>query len=59
MLLLLSDWMIFRAVRVVGESVSVSFAMSTAAGILLASNTGTMTVFEHGFDDTRTPCVRL
>ena len=59
MLLLLSDWMIFCAVRVVGESVSVSFTMFTGAGILLASNTGTMTFFEHGFDDTRTPCVRL
>ena len=58
MLLLLSDWMTFCAVRVVGESVSVSFTMFTGAG-LSASNRGTMTVFEHGFDDTRTSCVKL
>ena len=53
---LLTDWITFCATRVVRESISVSFTMFTGARILLASDTGTKTASEDGFDDTRTPC---
>ena len=51
----LTDRITFCTTRVVRESISVSFTMLTSARILLASDTGTMTASEDGFDDTRTP----
>ena len=52
----LTDRITFCATRVVRESIPFSFTMFTGARILLASDTGTMTASEDGFDDTRTPC---
>ena len=52
----LTNRITFCTTRVVRESISFSFTMFTGARILLASDTGTMTASEDGFDDTRTPC---
>ena len=50
-MLRLTDWITFCATRVVWKSISVSFTMFTGARILLASDTGTTTASEDGFDE--------